>query len=178
MTKMTYFLDRIATQLYEEFGDRLDRHCVVFPNRRAGLYFLKYLAGKAGKPIWSPEVKTINELFQSFTLLKQAENELLVFELFKAYKELNQEAGSIDDFFFWGEMLVNDFDNVDKYLIDSSKLFINLREIKEIDTRFGGLTEAQIEIVKQFWINFNPSASTDQKSGRYFYLCMISSGNH
>jgi hypothetical protein len=161
---MTYFLDRIASQLFEEFGGRLDRHCLVFPNRRAGLYFLKYLSGKAGKPIWSPEVKTINELFQSFSARKLAESELLVFELFKVYRELNKKAGSIDDFFFWGEMLVNDFDDIDKYLIDASKLFINLKEIKEIDVKFGGLTEAQIDIIRQFWINFNPSAPTDQKS--------------
>ena len=161
---MTYFLDRIATQLFEEFGDRLDRHCLVFPNRRAGLYFLKYLALKAGKPIWSPDIKTINELFQSFSTTRLAESELLVFELYKVYKELNINAGSIDDFFFWGEMLVNDFDDIDKYLVDASKLFINISEIKEIDTKFGGLTDAQIEIIRQFWVNFNPASSTHQKS--------------
>ncbi len=161
---MIYFLDRIASHLFDQFGERLDRHCVVFPNRRACLYFLKYLAGKASKPIWSPEVKTINELFQSFSVRKVAESELLVVELFKVYRELIKRAGSIDDFFFWGEMLVNDFDDIDKYLIDASKLFINLREIKEIDIKFGGLSESQIEIIRQFWINFNPSAPTDAKS--------------
>src|SRR5512138_2449187 len=160
---MTYFLDRIASHLFDHFGGRLDRHCVVFPNRRAGLYFLKYLADKAGKPIWSPEVKTINELFQSFSPGKVAENELLVIELFRVYRELNKKAGSIDDFFFWGEMLINDFDDVDKYIINAAELFINLKEIKEIDEKFGGLTEEQIEIIKRFWINFNPSRPTDQK---------------
>ena len=161
---MTYFLDRIATHLFEEFGERLDKHCLVFPNRRAGLYFLKYLAGKAGKPIWAPDIKTINELFQSFSSTILAEKELLVFELFKIYRGLNPNAGNIDDFFFWGEMLVNDFDDVDKHLIDASKLFINISGIKEIDSKFGGLTDSQLEIVRQFWVNFNPAASTDQKS--------------
>jgi CRISPR/Cas system-associated exonuclease Cas4 (RecB family) len=161
---MTYFLERIASHLFDEFGDRLDRHCLIFPNRRAGLYFLKYLAVKAGKPIWSPDIKTINELFQSFSTTRLAESELLVFELFKVYKTLNKDAGSIDDFYFWGEMLINDFDIVDKYLIDASKLFVNLTEIKEIDTKFGGLTDVQIDIIKKFWVNFNPVASTDQKS--------------
>jgi CRISPR/Cas system-associated exonuclease Cas4 (RecB family) len=161
---MTYFLDRIATGLFEEYGDRLDKHCLIFPNRRAGLYFLKYLAAKAGKPIWSPDIKTINEFFQSFSSSILADSELLVFELFKVYKELNKNPGSLDDFFFWGEMLINDFDDVDKYLIDASKLFVNLTEIKEIDSKFGGLTEAQVEIIKQFWVNFNPANATDQKS--------------
>jgi hypothetical protein len=160
---MTYFLDRIASHLFERFGDRLDRHCIVFPNRRAGLYFLKYLADKASKPVWSPEVKTINELFLSFSEKKIPESELLVFELFKIYRELNKKT-TIDDFFYWGEMLINDFDNIDKYLVDAARLFVNLREIKEIDLKFGGLTEAQIAVIREFWINFNPSAPTDQKS--------------
>jgi CRISPR/Cas system-associated exonuclease Cas4 (RecB family) len=161
---MTYFLDRIASHLFDHFGDRLDRHCIVFPNRRAGLYFLRYLADRAGKPIWSPEVKTINELFQYFSARKVAESELLVFKLFRVYRELHKNAGSIDDFFFWGEMLINDFDDIDKYLVDANKLFVNLKEIKEIDEKFGGLTDSQIQIIKQFWINFNPTAPTDQKS--------------
>jgi hypothetical protein len=161
---MTYFLDRIATHLFDEFGDRLDRHCLVFPNRRAGLYFLKYLASKTTRPIWSPQVKTINELFISFTHVRLAESELLVLELFKIYRKLNKNAGTIDDFFFWGEMLLNDFDVVDKYLVDASAIFINLTEIKEIDKKFGNLTDEQIEIIKQFWVNFNPASQTDQKS--------------
>ncbi len=161
---MTYFLDRIASHIFDQFGDRLDRHCLVFPNRRAGLYFLKYLAGKAGKPIWSPDIKTINELFQLFSSTRLAENELLVFELYKVYRELNKNAGTLDDFFFWGEILVNDFDDVDKYLTDASKLYVNLTEIKEIDAKFGGLTDDQIDTIKQFWVNFNPAAATDQKS--------------
>jgi CRISPR/Cas system-associated exonuclease Cas4 (RecB family) len=162
---MTYFLERIASMLYDEYGDRLDRHCLVFPNRRAGLYFLKYLAAKADKPLWSPGVKTINELFGSFSTLRLAENELLVFELYRTYKELNPRAGSLDEFFFWGEMVVNDFDDVDKHLVDAGKLFVNIADIKEIDAKFGGLTEEQIAVIKEFWVNFNPLSLTDEKSG-------------
>jgi len=61
-------------------------------------------------------------------------------------------------------MLVNDFDDVDKYLIDASELFVNISEIKEIDAKFSGLTDAQVDIIKQFWVNFNPAESTDQKT--------------
>jgi hypothetical protein len=161
---MTYFLEKIAQHLYAEFGDELNKHCLVFPNRRAGLYFLKYLAEVAGKPIWSPWIKTINELFQSLSLRHLAESEILVFELYKVYTDLNPKAGTIDDFFFWGEMIVNDFDDVDKYLADQEKLFINIQDIKDIETKFGSLTEDQIRIIRQFWVNFNPDSMTDQKN--------------
>ena len=161
---MTYFLEKIAHHLYKEFGEELNRHCLVFPNRRAGIYFLKYLAEVAGKPIWSPQIRTITELFQSFSLHHLAESEILIFELYKAYLELSPKAGTIDDFFFWGEMIVNDFDDVDKYLVDQAKLFVNIKDIKDIETKFGSLTEDQIRIIRQFWVSFNPESSTDQKA--------------
>jgi len=64
---MTYFLEHIAHSLYKEFGNTLNRHCLVFPNRRAGLYFLKYLAVRIEKPIWTPSIITINDLFRSYS---------------------------------------------------------------------------------------------------------------
>lgn len=162
---MEYFLESIAKSLYSEYGNQLNRHCLVFPNRRAGLYFLKYLATHIEKPVWAPSIMTINELFRSFSSLQIAGNEILLFELYKIYKKLNKSPESFDDFYFWGDMLLNDFDDVDKYLVDASLLFGNIQDIKKIDQQFGGLTELQIEIIRRFWINFNPEKQTNEKSG-------------
>lgn len=136
----------------------------MFPNRRAGIYFLKYLSSVAGKPVWAPSVKTINELFSSYTSLKLAENEMLIFELYRAYKRLNPGAGSFDEFYFWGDMLLNDFDDVDKYLVDASKLFANLSDLKKIDRDFGTMSPEQVEVIRRFWVNFNIDSPTDQKT--------------
>jgi len=160
---MTYFLEKIASHIYESYGDSLEAQCMVFPNRRAGLYFLKYLSARAGKPIWSPAVKTINELFGLSSTLKLAESETLIFELYKTYKDLNPGAENFDDFYFWGELLLNDFDDIDKYLADSGKLFENLADIRKIDEKFGGLTPEQLEVVKQFWVNFSEGSRTSEK---------------
>jgi len=161
---MTYFLERIATHLLDGYGDSLEKQCLVFPNRRAGLYFMKYLAAKAGKPVWAPSVKTINELFTSFSVLQEAGSETLIFELYRSYCRLNPKAGSFDDFYFWGEMLLNDFDNVDKYMVNAESLFANLADIKKIDSAFGELQEDQINIIRQFWVNFNTGSSTREKT--------------
>ncbi len=117
---MTYFLERIAQELYSEFGNSLNRHCLVFPSRRAGLYFLKYLAEKIEKPVWTPSIVTINEFFRSDSSLQLAGNEILLFELYKVYRSLNKTAESFDEFYYWGDMLLNDFDDVDKYLVNAS----------------------------------------------------------
>jgi len=162
---MTYFLEHIARSLYREFGNTLNRHCLVFPSRRAGLYFLKYLAAGIEKPIWTPSILTINELFHSQSSLQIAGNEILLFELYKVYSNIKTPHESFDDFYFWGDMLLNDFDDVDKYMVNASLLFTNVKDIKNIDQQFGGLTEDQVEIVKRFWMNFNQENLTKEKAG-------------
>jgi hypothetical protein len=162
---MTYFLEHIAQSIHKEFGNTLNRHCLVFPNRRAGLYFLKYLASQIEKPVWVPSILTINELFRSYSSLQTAGNEVLLFELYKVYRNLKKPPENFDEFYYWGDMLLNDFDDIDKYLVDASLLFRNVLDIKNIDQQFGGLTEEQIEIIKRFWINFNPDKPTKEKSG-------------
>ncbi|MGB4291269.1 MAG: PD-(D/E)XK nuclease family protein [Bacteroidales bacterium] len=164
---MEYFLEHLAKHIYESYSKRFEKQCIVFPNRRAGLYFMKYLSGIIKKPVWSPSIKTINELFSCISSLEVAENEILIFELYKTYKEiskrLKKKPEPFDEFYFWGEMLLNDFDDVDKYFVDAGKLFSNLSDLKRIDTELGGLTEEQIEIIRQFWINFNSGRHTGQK---------------
>jgi hypothetical protein len=162
---MEYFLESIAQSLYKEFGNSLNRHCLVFPNRRAGLYFLKYLATKIQKPVWTPAIFTVNELFRSYTSLQTAGNEILLFELYKVYRRIKKSPESFDDFYFWGDMLLNDFDDIDKYIVNASLLFHNVVDLKNIDQQFGGLTDTQIEIIKRFWINFDHGKPTNEKSG-------------
>ncbi len=162
---MEYFLKRIAKSLYTEFGDNLNSHCLVFPGRRAGLFFLKYLSGEIKKPLWTPRILTINDLFYSLSKLRAAENELLLFELYKVYRSVKKSQETFEDFFYWGDMLLNDFDDIDKYLADPSGLFRNVSDIKKIDQQFGGLTQEQAEAVKRFWINFDPGKPTAEKTG-------------
>ncbi len=161
---MPYFLERIAQLLNKENGGNLRNHCLVFPNRRAGLYFLKYLSSDIEKPVWSPSVMTINELFGSFSDLNIAENEILLFELYKVYRRLNPRAETFDEFYFWGDMIVSDFDDTDKYLADASALFHNVHDFKSIDSEFGDLENEQAEIIKRFWRNFEPQKPSSQKS--------------
>jgi hypothetical protein len=162
---MTYFLEYIAQSLYSEYGNNLNRHCLVFPGRRAGLYFMKYLAARIEKPVWAPGILTINELFRSASALQPAGNEILLLELYKVYRELKKPLESFDDFYYWGDILLNDFDDVDKYLVNASLLFRNVLDIKNIDAQFGGLTDKQIEIIRKFWTNFNLGSASKEKNG-------------
>ncbi|NLA49086.1 MAG: hypothetical protein GX876_06435, partial [Bacteroidales bacterium] len=162
---MDYFLRCIARHFYSLYGNSLHNHCLVFPNRRAGLFFKKYLAEEINKPVWTPAVVTVNDFFRSFSKLQPAENETLIFELYNLYKKISKQAESFDDFYFWGDMLLNDFDDVDKYLADASTVFRNISDLKQIDQEFGGLTPGQIEIIKRFWTNIDTARLTREKTG-------------
>ncbi len=128
------------------------------------MFFKKYLAEEIKKPQWSPAIMTINDLFLSLSRLQLAENELLLFELYKVYRKTKQSYESFDDFYFWGDMILNDFDDIDKYLVDASQLFRNVQNIKKIDEQFGGLSQEQADIVKRFWMNIDTEKLTNQKS--------------
>lgn len=160
---MVYFLEQVARQLYDSYTESLNRHCLVFPNRRAGLFFMKYLAGRAGKPLWAPRIITINELFKECSGLQAASNERLVFEMYKIYRGLTGSEEAFDNFYFWGEMLLGDFDEIDKYLVDAEALFTNISDLHHIDEKFGGLTDEQMAIIRQFIQNFRAGSESDQK---------------
>ncbi len=153
---MNPFLKHTATDLYTRYGDNISKLCLVFPNRRAGLYFKKYLSELTDKPIWSPSSTTINELMQEISGLTIADNIKLLFELYTIYKKVKKSEESFDEFYFWGEMMLNDFDDIDKYLINPDDIFKNLRSLKAIQDQFTYLSEEQIESIKQFWQSFDP----------------------
>jgi CRISPR/Cas system-associated exonuclease Cas4 (RecB family) len=136
------------------YGDRLSRFCIVFPNIRAGLFFRKYLAELSAQPLWSPAFRSVNALFEELTGWKHAERIAMVFDLWQAYRACRLSEESFEAFYFWGEMLLNDFDDVDKSLTDARDLFRNVSDLKEIDVLFDYLTREQKEAIRMFWRDF------------------------
>jgi len=120
------------------------------------LFFSSYLADKIEAPIWPPAVKTIKEFISGLSNLESADRLSLIFQLFEEFKKVIKSENSFDEFYYWGEILLNDFDNIDKYLIPADDLFHNLKSMKDIESKFSYLDEEQVKIIKEFWMNFNP----------------------
>lgn len=138
----------------------------VFPNRRSGLFFNQYLIEDIHVPIVAPNMTTISELFPRLDTnrhLRILDRIELLFQLYVVYKQVSRSSESFDSFMFWGEMIIGDFNDADKYLVNTKLLFKNLKELKEIEEEFYGLEEDQIKIIKTFWKNFNPEKSTPSK---------------
>jgi len=153
---MNSFLYRIAETYYSAQKESISNFSFVFPNRRAGLFFQRYLASIAQKPIFSPEILTINECFAMASQWQNADRLSNLFRLYRIYKQQSGSDESFDSFVFWGEMLLSDFDDVDKYRVDAKQLFTNITELKQIDQLFNVFSEKQVEAIRQFWSNFVP----------------------
>jgi Fe-S-cluster formation regulator IscX/YfhJ/CRISPR/Cas system-associated exonuclease Cas4 (RecB family) len=153
---MNSFLYRIAQTFYSEHRESISNFSFVFPNRRAGLFFQRYLSEIAAKPIFSPEILTINDCFSMASKWQTADRLNNLFRLNRIYREQSGTDETFDSFVFWGEMLLSDFDEVDKYCVDAQQLFTNITELKEIDQLFNVFTEKQLEAIRQFWKSFQP----------------------
>jgi hypothetical protein len=147
-------LQNVAATYYKIFGQAVSEYTFVFPNRRAGVFFRKYLAEVAGKPLFSPEVLTVTDLFARLSSCKQADRIEMLFVLYGEYIRISRSTDSFDEFLYWGEMILNDFDDVDKYLADPEQLFRNIYDLKEIDDGFSFLSEEQVAAIRRFWSDF------------------------
>ena len=157
---MKGFLKQVATNLFEKHGTEISQLSLVFPNRRGGVFFTNYLNSLVTTPLISPEIITINELFSALSPLHIPDKLSLIFRLYKVYRESTQSKELFDDFYFWGEMLLSDFDQVDKYLVNAENLFTNVTELKEIDDRFSALHEDERERLDSFWKTLSDKEKT------------------
>ena len=162
---MEPFLKIVAEDLYGTYGadgSGLADITVVFPNRRARLFFDDFLSSCSAQPVWSPQYTTIEELFQSQSDLRPADRIEMVTLLHKIYQEELHTDESLDSFWSWGELMLADFDDVDRNLAPADQLFSLLREQRELtDTSF--LTDEQKKALEQFFGEMKNSNPTTLK---------------
>ncbi len=173
---MKTFLDELAAKIYKTHP-KLDEVTLIFPNRRAILYFRKHLTELLDKPSFSPTLLTIEEFISSFSTLNVPDKLELIGQLFHSYNTVLKQAGqndtsqleSIDSFYFWGEMLLRDFEEIDKYLVNADQLFTDLSQQKEFDSTFDFLTDEQKEFLRDFWGSFDEKDSANKQKFLYIW---------
>ena len=157
---MTPFLDQVARHYYAE-GD-VERLCFIVPNRRAAVFFRKYLGqcvARGGRPMRAPELFTMNDFFYACAGVKHPTDPVhLLLALYECYKPLYEASGGraeeLDDFIFWGGVLLSDFGDVDKYLVDPERLFTNIADFRALQDDFEYLEAGQVEAIRQFLSHF------------------------
>lgn len=156
------FLEHVASDLLARFGTDLSRVAVVFPNKRASLFLNDELARQAGRPLWSPAYITISDLFRSHSRLQVADPILLVCELHKCFTRCTGIDETLDHFYGWGQLLLSDFDDLDKNMGPADRVFANLRDIHELDD-VSYLTDEQRKLIQRFFSNFSDDHNSELK---------------
>lgn len=160
---METFLKQVAHDLYNKTEGNFTKVAIVFPNKRASLFFNEYLAQESDCPIWSPTYVSISELFRQSSDLSIADPIKLVCDLYKVFQKATGSKETLDDFYFWGEMLIADFDDADKNMADTHALFSNLKDLNELMDNYDFLEEGQKEALSQFFHNFSINQVTELK---------------
>lgn len=160
---MNTFLQAVANDLYDKLEGDFSTTAVIFPNKRAGLFFNQWLAQRIQQPVWSPVYMTISELFRSLTPYTVGDSIKLVAILHRIFCEETLNEEPLDTFYFWGEMLISDFDDLDKHLVDADKLFSNLRDLRNLMDDHSYLTPEQVSALKLFFQNFSIERETELK---------------
>lgn len=171
----TPFLKTVADDLLAKTQGGLEKVCVVLPNKRARLFMNNYLLDKAEHPIWSPKYVDINELFASGSNLVVADPIELVYRLYKSFCDVykgryGKDYGeSFDEFYFFGEILLKDFDDVDTSCVDAQKLFQHVSDLEALDDDFSHLDDEQRRLIENFF-GLTSGKSKTELQNRYFEI--------
>ena len=158
---MERFLSQCAKYIYSRHRNNLKELCLVFPNRRSGVFFTSYLQKEIEHAEIGPKVTTVNELFSSYSESHPGEKLQLISVLYDVFCQHTKSAETFDEFYFWGEILLSDFNDIDRYLVNAKDLFTNVSDLKEIESIFDYLTDQQKKALEQFWGNI----AVAEKSG-------------
>ena len=161
---MNYFLKTIAKYLYNNYKDSFKDISLIFPNKRSGVLFQNELNKLVtNKPIWSPRINTINEFMLNYADLDLSNHIELLTELYLTHKKVSGSNESFDNFYHWGEIILTDFNDIDKYLVDAKSLFVNIKHFKEFENKIDFLSKEQINTLKRFFEAFNVEDSSKIK---------------
>jgi len=174
---MTPFLDQVARHFYDAGG--VEDCCFVFPNRRALAFFRKYLGecvARAKRTMRVPALYTMNDFFYALAGARQTDQVHLLLELYACYKPLYEASGAqaepLDDFIFWGGVLLGDFDDVDKYLVDADRLFTNIADFRGMQDDFSYLDDTQEAAIRQFLGHFRTGGRYKEEFRRIWNLLL------
>ncbi len=157
-------MQETAEELVKRYGTNLKGVEIIYPNKRTGFHLKSALGAAVGKTIWSPKSFTIQQYVGQLTKLQTIDKLSLLFELYDSFKRVDNDFSyNFDSFHKLGEIILSDFNEIDNYLVEASQIFTNIKDLHEIDQKYGGLEEEQIKIIKQYWINFSVEDKSKEK---------------
>lgn len=158
------FLHQTAVHILGTHGKDLQRVLVLMPNQTGINFFRKALAQTAHSAVWAPVCLTPSKQMEKASGLAIGNRITLAAELHRVYQAVTSFSNEpFERFFPWADLLLNDFDDIDKSMANAKVLYANLAGLKNINEQFAYLTEEQIALIKRFWKSYEEPSITESK---------------
>ena len=129
---MAKFLQKIADELLQDKKYHLKT--IVLPTKRSAVFLKKSLIDRQQKPLIAPQIITIQDFFVNNAPWQLIDELNLWFEFYQIYQEYYQEkAQSFDEFINWAPSILQDFNEIDYFLINPKEVFTYINEVKKIE---------------------------------------------
>jgi hypothetical protein len=171
MTSKYSFLEDLAAELYSQYRRDVAQLTLIFPSERVGRVFERCLDARLPNQAYSPEVLSLAQWMQQLSPLAKKQSLLLTYRLYESFKVFNPVEASFAQFYFWGNVLLEDFNVIDHHLVDAPHLFADISKYKALHLSHDYLTEAQKTAIKSFWKHFEHRLSTHQQ--RFMHLWQV-----
>lgn len=186
------FLSSVAAYYAAGVSGRPSAETIVYvlPNKRSAMFLKKYVRGQVSGVAVMPRFMTMGNFISTFAARPEAPGRELIFILYKAYRQVlarhgrKDDGNSFDSFIHWGDMMLEDFDDIDRSLVNADELYRNLKDTKEIQADY--LTDGQKEVIRtvwgesrlteacsDFWMHVNHNGGEESPSGKFLYLWEI-----
>ncbi|MCH5219043.1 MAG: PD-(D/E)XK nuclease family protein [Muribaculaceae bacterium] len=167
MSKPVTFLESVVDYLLSDTSDHR-RTLILVPNKRSAIFMKRYFKRQAKTSVFMPDMKTLGSFMWSLTGLEEASAAEQLFTLYDAYCEVSDSINGthqdFDRFRFWGEIMLEDFEDLDLQLANPVDVFTNVKRLEEIQTDF--LNEDQRQVAKELW-GYEPASFEGFRSNRH-----------
>lgn len=128
------FLDRLSNKIINDYGSSLPDIIIVLPNKRARIFLLEALKNQLEKTVFAPDIISIEDFVQDVAGIRSIDAIELLFEFYTVYLKVTpkEKQQSFELFANWGKTLLQDFNEVDRYLLDPKHVLSYLKDIEDI----------------------------------------------
>ena len=147
----TSFLDKIAQKILDDYSENLSQTIVVLPNKRAKIFLIQALKKKVDSTVFSPKIISIEEFIQDVAGIRAIDSIELLFEFYEVYLSITEKPNqqSFELFANWGKTLLQDFNEIDRYLLDPDHVLSYLKDIEDIK-KWGIEVENKTQLLENY----------------------------
>ena len=145
------FITKIAAVIKDNYSDKLSDTVVILPNKRAKVFLIEAIKGQLSQTAFSPEIVSIEDFIQNISGVRSIDSIEQLFEFYEVYLSItpSSQRQSFELFANWAKTLLQDFNEIDRYLLDPSHVLSYLKDIEDIK-KWGIEVENKTQLLENY----------------------------